>query len=1445
MDRILLDMEDWSSDFSLDTSKPRVQDDEENEEDWDKELVTCTTLDLDGYASQREENNSFFRSLLPNVDLALPPVSIDLNTYNLVEEACGSNKQVEKSECEPSILLTLEGFAAFDCGQLQEWLKKVVRNKVDAALALEQMYPNCPRIENLFGKSNRDALESWCANLSYYIRRGCGDEARKMTQEYFDYLDVAALSESEVHLLGGWSSEILQLIIEIFVPSNSNDGQQRLFAQYVQKCWQLFSSWHLVLALIECRYVLHHWHLFERIDTTYCWQLPLDLQKEHVSAENVLAQEVIQRYLTIFYLVSDGSSENIQPSMILAVDMGLLSLSTNKLSLQVSVLCDLQNILDRKSPLHERTIPSVIRDDPSEPTDSQSVLLLPLDLNASLDWLENLYPRLEMPHDLFIKAKCAHVLSRSLLSSQSDIAESLAFEALRLLDIGYSLSFLKGSCQHQGLLSPFGRECLEIYGAALSNNKKYSLTILAYECAENVYCFNHLNQRGYEKIDRLCTSLCLREDDLPQALIYHDRVLQWSKNQENLNEFIYITQMINTILLQQNEFRQAEQRIIAALDAIHDPSAVNLPAPYHVLTPSTSFRFKYTDNLDSWLLHDLTLHLCLRDIYRATGRWLDAILVLQHILAYENTQKIKLPRGKRVALTLLIAEDALKTRQLELSISMLRSIEHNAMELKGVDHRNALDIMSSYRYIKCRFRCYMHKEQYHRTSLWIAIAKAKGITIRQQAEIHLYYARCLIKLHHRSLRDAENSVQRTCSSRWNINNSEASVLRLLSPIEQSTFQDFMERHWALESYQNEFHTQAWNAFEFFGTLNDNVRQLKTLLLLIDVELLSLETKYGVPFGSPSVNVSQLITWVTQALTLAKDTAQPMYMIRSLVASALSKCWQSQYSLLDLSALYNQATLLLKTVYLKMVDREMYNTTWLPMLPFSPNTMCQLEQIVGSLLFIAVNLSHLGSPPELLGLVDLQQLYWYLNKITYWTQTTETKVIPVAEPQLDNLRTASGQRLPRQSGHQKQLSLSSLSDMMASVFRRSNDPFLVYQQVPDPPFAYVAPLKGMSGLQIPSPDLSRVRSYSAPVGHEGSFSSTDWDDTDLELEVEGADFWRACTQEHRKKTMAKFVATCYTESLDPMWGLWHSAVLSDKKFQNGRLTPTAHRQAYLTLIRELSKFTIPMSSATDEIPQFPWSILMQSTSTFQTISFRQPVCGDIQVSWFTSNTIQEWQTQATKLISLEPSSPDISRVVNLLGANVLMKVLSSVLLENPLIVVSSSSTIAQEVLYVIVSLLHPFQWHYLFLPYMSMSSIPIFLELLRSYTAYKSSTTSEAPFLIGMSLDAWSESVYRLTGFPCNKQCGSCISVLHVETNSVKFQKASNPSYSVNLPSKLRKLVIDSPTRDSIQHVINVIVTTCQKTPNYRQWFRLENLDFVKQFQLTWTYQASLKQIQYS
>ncbi|RHY79942.1 hypothetical protein DYB30_000936 [Aphanomyces astaci] len=1532
VNRTTSDVEDWSEEFSLrplpmypslshlevDLAVVDEKDgddehddgnDEEEDEDWDMELIGTAADD-----AQREESNSFFRALLATTDgpdacgvgggdtgagvgraYTLP------DTYKLIENAkhCfeATHRRPSSGVVYPpaTTLLTLEldGFPLYANKQLEEWLQHIVQPKEQAAMGLEKQWSHhvCP--DDVLSGLAPDTLHRFSQLLVYFVRRSHVPEAKLLLQAFANQLDEPRWYQlqdtSAVHgkpteddewhnLWGGWSVEIAQVAIEICHPPQG----ESLFANVVSKCHQLFPAWRQAMTLVECRYVSHHWAYFQ--SHQYVWQRPLEVVVEPVVFATPFpsGQDLLRRYLALYTALNDDDVKQ-HAGNLSGADMGLLSTSTRATSVQVLVLCDVQNLVDRLSPITDENIPPIFHDDQmssrhshdSEPQDALDELFHPDNCMLRMESLEASYVKLAMPHDVLVKAKCAHVLSRMMLGHTEmwPLCESLAMEALRLLDIGFPLSFPKGESQRQGLFGHVGRHVLEtLVGAVLAHNNKYRFAIASYEAAQQLYSFQYLNRRGYEKLDRVCCGLCLHQGDLDRALQYHDRVLQWTKEHENCNEFVYITQMINSILLQQSQFRLAAHRLRDALMALRDPLAVLPPAYTKSAAPARRlFHYKFHANgYDAWFLHDIQLHLCLRDVYKASGRGQEALHVLQHVLSYEP--KFKLPRGRRIHLTMLVAEDALKLRQLELCISMLRTIEHdiamdnnNTATTTVLESKHAWEVMATFRYLKCRARCYFYKGQYHRCALWLAVAASKGLSVRQRADVDALGSRCLLQLHHKQLQDGEFApLQRTMSGRWGFTAQEPSLGLLLSTkSEQDSFHSAMDDHWNIRSYTDACTLLCWKAFDLYGTLNDPVRQAKVVLTLVRLDMLALEKH-----TSDVSSLHQATALARQALDLAAESAVPMKVLTALVYTAQLQCWWTKcnpdHDTHELVATTDEALRLLFAIFLRQVRGSQDSIHVVPLLPFPPSVLMQLEAVVGTLLHVGATITQLDGVDvhALFSWRDLESAYHCLNKCTYWySAQPETPASDDSNPQPVAARPVHV-RVGRQPQHQKQLSLSSISDIVSFSFFRRPDSFTCADHgtpLPLSPFAYVGPIKSR-GVSSAAAGDARSRSQSAPATNDADPSTAPNPDDDGELEVEpdGVDFWRACNQEYRKQHMVQWSSNMYAADSDALWGIWYCHRVTDRKFKSGRVTPSAFRLASLKLI-----FDIRLLSHSTALHPLPTTL--GTTDSFGVVLHERDCISVVKHSTttHTSSPVDVFTFPASNALSLHQgiagvpfqnqavTSAQVERVLLYLGPKVLMKVLSSMLLEIPLIVVHSSTSVVQEVLFVLTHLMHPFRWSFPMLPALPMSCTSMFADLIQDYTKAKQKHRPMAPFVAGISMDMWRECTYRLSTVQSSSDCATCISVLQVNLSSkCKFQLASNRSSAVYMQPRLRRYVVDAVTTTTggpasaaleaaLQEVYRVILQSFQKAPSFKQWFRLESQEFTKLFQATATCQAYL------
>ncbi|DAZ92473.1 TPA: hypothetical protein N0F65_012703 [Lagenidium giganteum] len=522
-----------------------------------------------------------------------------------------------------------------------------------------------------------------------------------------------------------------------------------------------------------------------------------------------------------------------------------------------------------------------------------------------------------------VKAKCAVVMSGMNVAMAAAgagnlrAAESLGYEALRLLESHTERRILYSDQQqpllscfnNDGLLSDLGREVLEVFGNVLIKNQKYRYGILCLEAAGTLYQFlNH--GRNYEKLDRLLCSVTLQEDDVKRALPLHDKVARSTQKNGNVNEFVFLTQAVTSLWLREGNFARAEENLLAAFKFLREQSSV-LPAYFsaaaaaavaasrnysasETTTASTSYSWsgtmmttsstnssslsgsylssRSTGEMDTSLNHDITLHLLLRDVYRATGRCVEGMQVLEFILHYS----VRLPRGKRTMLRIMLAEDASKLRIFDLSRYMFLSLEQEAnmyceqyrdgfqstggsgsrsMNGMGSEMRYCFDMVFSMRYIVGRGKLYLRMGELRNAYAWLSLAHVKcdRESLQKQAQLHFMDGRILFELARQRQNHLELLKVQGITGVWPHSDADdflktfSSSLHGIDGPEKERFQqrmkDFLECSQNFDICVDRGIQAFWNAYDQYRALDDGLHQLKALLEIIRFHLAPIERAF--------------------------------------------------------------------------------------------------------------------------------------------------------------------------------------------------------------------------------------------------------------------------------------------------------------------------------------------------------------------------------------------------------------------------------------------------------------------------------------------------------------------------------------------------------------------------------------------------------------------------
>ncbi|KAI9979392.1 hypothetical protein PInf_030412 [Phytophthora infestans] len=561
------------------------------------------------------------------------------------------------------------------------------------------------------------------------------------------------------------------------------------------------------------------------------------------------------------------------------------------------------------------------------------------------------YERIPAGKFQLVKAKCACVLAAMHVSTTTShgnlrVAESLAYEALRLLESCSKKAVAKLSkmpslrsrdktvpvpylsiFNNDGLLSDLGREALECLGNILIKNSKYRYGILCLEAAGAIFTF--LNQGcEYEKLDRLLCKLTLEADDVHRALPLHEKV----DRQGNITVYVYLTQEMTKLWIREGNFTRAEEYLATACHFLRDHT--NLLPPHFLssvingsyssseapssrsgtmmtatsssvsssLSGSFHLSSRSTGNageVDTWLNHDINLHLLVRDVYRSSGRCLEGMRVLEHLLNYSS----RLPRGKRTQLRMLLAEDALKMRVFDTCRHMFSLMEREATAFcdrlqenikgfsgpgsssgtgpgtsssgggrslggMGSEARYCFDMSFTLRYIMCRVKMYLKLKDFGNAYAWLSLAHVKNDrdNVRKQAQLYVLDGKLLRAFCREQQerewemrRDGEEPTRRGRTGSTFVGSvvSPAQVEEMLKPLGVSLYglnkdekQRLNERivqfatcvrdvDKAEEQAQNAF----WTAFDLYRVLDDSLYQLKVLLEIVSFMLAPIQRSF--------------------------------------------------------------------------------------------------------------------------------------------------------------------------------------------------------------------------------------------------------------------------------------------------------------------------------------------------------------------------------------------------------------------------------------------------------------------------------------------------------------------------------------------------------------------------------------------------------------------------
>lgn len=834
-----------------------------------------------------------------------------------------------------------------------------------------------------FGK---ELVVNFHKQVALYRYFGDEKSNRELVRVFFEKVSTIGIAEEdwskdltsdEYDFIVGCSIEILQEAARMYGPqsavysfaagspspasstSNATTFWMRQFQSILVICANAFPKFRNAIALIELRYVCHHLVGIASGDFAYTWQicnqLPPFCPLEPIAGESapIIANDILEFYGALFAHLM-ASSPPTQPALTKDINandcVAAFGICSNSICLQALVICDIQSLYESKSVLGEMTMPELAElfefdDDDAdikhdvtlfdESHDLTTRLLELLKPNTGIrcSALCHYYDLLSATAFPLVKAKCASVLSGMHLSAASlsnlRVAESLAYEAIRLLERvtsnklatiasdGFTSMF-----NNDGLLSDLGREVLEVLGNVLIKNQKYRYGVVCLEAARTLFSF--MNQgMEYEKLDRLLCSLSLQADDVKRALPLHEKVAASTQRQGNINEYVYVTQVLINLWIREGHFSLAEEHLSSAFQHVRDQTSLLSPCysativqngypscdttasitrSSTMMTASSSTSSSHSGSfylssrssgisgeLDIWLNHDISLHLLLRDIYHASGRCLEGMRVLEHLLNYST----RLPRGKRTHIRMLLAEDALKMCMFDTSRYMFSLLDQEAnffcdklrdnsiingsssgagsssgggsrsMGGMGSEARYCFDMVFSVRYIMCRAKLFLRIGDYRHAFAWLSLAhiKSEREGPRKQAKLHYLDGKVFLSMYCEQLENVlapsqSETVRPTRRASGSIYVQVDDMLKAFSNSlyglnrqEKERLQDrmmlFCECSEDVEKLYDNGAKAYWTAFEKYQTLDDGVHQLKALLSIIRFHLAPIERSFFV------------------------------------------------------------------------------------------------------------------------------------------------------------------------------------------------------------------------------------------------------------------------------------------------------------------------------------------------------------------------------------------------------------------------------------------------------------------------------------------------------------------------------------------------------------------------------------------------------------------------
>lgn len=705
-------------------------------------------------------------------------------------------------------------------------------------------------------------------------------------------------------------------------------------SELVQKLYTVFPTCALTIALTELRCVAHYGKQLSSQAELYQWSSCLPTNRVYS------AQVILNRYFELYLLASQGNNLLIQAQVL--NDLYLSSLELSPLT-GASGHDWLESEEEEEYELDHT--PEATVSYPDEIEYEQFVL----DKFYRMDLLCQLYPKIPTD-EAEIKAISALALGHyTLITLQDSFAsETILMESIQLIDRSKG----KYSEANHFFLMPLGTFALELFGDTLVANNKYRYGILAYEAAITSYKVRE--KAEYERMNRRLCNICLKHGDSIRAFPFHLKILQSAKKDKNLNEFVYISEVVGKMLLDQGKFSSAEDYLIVALSFLREQVA-GLPPLYDGLThtqTTTSLSDERNSNdhiaivkrghrrvssgdLEGSLMHYVTLHVQICRVYVANGKYQEACNILRFLLSH------RLPPGQRTDLQMLYAEHLLKQRQLHESYAVLLQLGREATECLASpvgaadistsplrlprsgsyrgsvfmsDRKRTLAMVQSTRYLKCRARCHFYAHDVATALHWIcvAIASCDRSNRSEAAALYMLKGRICADVRNDISFDYEAAIIDDRYDQW-----------VTLTLDQQQIYEIERR--SVESL-----AAFSQAYDYYCTIDDVLHQIKVLLRMIR---LTLEPE--------SSSIEQAEIALPLVLEYVGDLSDPFLMLQALSLQAefhlTCSAPKSSYEV------WKEAVDILRTLYFQLVESPEERCFLAPVVAFAPGMILKLHQ----------------------------------------------------------------------------------------------------------------------------------------------------------------------------------------------------------------------------------------------------------------------------------------------------------------------------------------------------------------------------------------------------------------------------------------------------------------------------------------------------------------------